>query len=351
MKKHLLLPAVLSFLVFSTLLACGVGLKTTPFSCSGDALSPKDAGSENKGYSAGAGTLTTSPIAIASISVITPLGNLNPASGHYFPTDHIYLQLVTSTAGSTTVVAAANATVYSVAQHDTGDYKVIFQMDKSFYYYYDHITPSAGITEGASVTAGQTVGTNSGDAAAVDLGIVNYNVNRSFIDKCLFNTSIHADAPIPYFTAAVSAQLYALVPASASSNKDGSIDYDIKDKLMGPWIFEEATGDSAIGSSDDLAFGHDPYFPASPRVSIGGRLSPSGLYGVQSGAPDFSTVSTGSGVVNYTLYSAVPSSAPSATASGQLIVQMVTGGRIKVEAFSSTSGTPSFDGGALYYQR
>src|SRR5437762_2596364 len=78
-------------------------------------------------------------------------------------------------AGANTVSAAAAGTVIKLYQPDGKDWKIVIQVDKSFYYYYDHVTIVAGLASGASVTAGQALGTNSAFAAAVDFGVYNFN--------------------------------------------------------------------------------------------------------------------------------------------------------------------------------
>src|SRR5436190_10759932 len=115
--------------------------------CGGDSVGPSSgadpcdvlgfSGSANAAFSA-AGTFTVSPIATASIASIVPLGNLNPPI-HVYPTDHLYILPMSAAAGANSVSAAAAGTVERLYQPGGADWKLLVKVDRSFYYYYDHI--------------------------------------------------------------------------------------------------------------------------------------------------------------------------------------------------------------------
>lgn len=307
-------------------------------------------GAANSAYSA-AGVMTVSPIPLASIASIIPLGNLN-APIHVYPTDHMYILPMNPTAGANTVVAAAAGKILQLYQPSGADWKVLIKLDTSFYYYYDHITPEAGLAVGQPITAGQTVGTNSGQAAAVDFGVYNFNNPplTGILNACSLEASGQADSPLKYFSGTLQSSLYAKVNTSGAATKDGKIDYDQDGKLVGNWVL---TGHKPVESPDyQLAFTHNVLTHAL-RVSMGKQLGGGGTFGIQSGAADFATITTASGQVNYQLFStgSGDSSQPSTTQFGVLAVQMLANSQVKVEVFPGAGTIGVFDGGAVTYVR
>src|SRR5438034_7194097 len=152
--------------------ACGGGGGGGGPSNTSDPCEVASLGSANAAFSA-AGIFNVSPILIGAISFITPLGNLNPPNAHVYPTDHMFLLPTNTAAGANVVSAAAAGKIVQLFQPAGagGDWKMVVQVDSSFVYYYDHITPAGGVAVGSTLNAGQAVGTNSGAAAAVDFGV------------------------------------------------------------------------------------------------------------------------------------------------------------------------------------
>src|SRR4051812_9379080 len=313
-------------------LGCGKSGETTD---PGHTADPCDvlgfSGSANPGFST-AGVFTASPMALSAISFVTPLGNLNPPI-HVYPTDHIYLIPVSSVAGANPIAAAAAGTVINMYQPSGTDWKIMIKVDRSFYYYYDHVTPASGVSTGSAVTAGQIIGTNSGNASAVDFGLYNFNNPplAGILNACVLRGVAQVDAPLKYFAGALQSSLYAKVSVSGAATKDGRIDYDESGKLVGNWVI---TGKNPQSSpADDLAFTYNVSSHAL-RVSAGSSLSGGGSWAVQTGAPDFATITQASGQVNYRLYPTIGGdSSPPGTEFGVLAVQVISATRIKVEVF------------------
>lgn len=305
-------------------------------------------GSANGGFTATQGTFTVSPVPTAHITSILPLGNLNPP-GHTYPSDHIYLVLDNSSANAVNVYAAAAGTVTNIDQPSNASHRIFIQVDRSFTYYYDHINIANGVGVGSTVTAGELIGTNAGDAAAVDFGVWNFNKTLSgLLDSCIAEYDEHTDAPLEYYSGALRTTLYGLVtPASA----DGKIDYDISGKLSGDWV-QNTSANALNDTSKQLAFVYEPRNPSLMRIVIGGTLTSASIYGVQGGATDFGSVTPASGQINYRLYLVDGSGNASGSQSALLAVSMNSNTGIQVEFFAgNVSGSASFDGSAQTYVR
>ncbi|HEY6220376.1 MAG TPA: peptidoglycan DD-metalloendopeptidase family protein [Gemmatimonadaceae bacterium] len=312
----------------------------------------KEPGSPNATFSS-AGVFTVSPIAVGSISSIIPLGNLNPPN-HVYPTDHIYIIPVNAATGANAVSAAAAGTVLELYQPDASDWKVLIKVDKSFYYYYDHITPISGLSIGQSVTAGQVIGTNAGQgAAAIDFGVYNFNNApvSGILNTCALKAESFVDAPLKYYSGTLQTSLYGKVNTANNVSKDGKFDYDQAGKLTGNWIL---SGHQPGASTQyALAFVYN-VVDRSMRVSAGSLLGGGGTFGVQAALNDWSFFNTGSGQVNIRLYptSQGDQGAPSTTQFGVLAVQMVSANQIKVEMFvGNTTGNAAFTANAQLYER
>src|ERR1041385_4007869 len=311
----------------------------------------KQPGSPNATFSS-VGVFTVSPIAVGSISSIIPLGNLNPPN-HVYPTDHIYIVPVSAAAGANAVSAAAAGTVLDLYQPDGTDWKILIKLDKSFYYYYDHITPISGLSIGQSVTAGQVLGTNSGRGAAVDFGVYNFNNApvAGILNTCALKAESIVDAPLKYYSGTLQTSLYAKVNVAAGVSKDGKFDYDQAGKLTGNWTL--SGHQPGAETQYALAFVYN-VVDRSMRVSAGSLLGGGGTFGVQAALNDWSFFNTGSGQVNIRLYptSQGDQGAPSTSQFGVLAVQMISANQIKVEMFlGNTPGVAAFTSNAQLYER
>jgi len=338
----------------------GAGLAALLVACGKDAAGPSGGadpcdvlgftGQANAQFSA-TGAFTVSPIASSAISFIIPLGNLNPPN-HVYPTDHMYIIPTNTASGANPVLAATGGTVKTLYKPAGTDSKVIVQVDKSFYYYYDHITPVAGLAEGNQVSAGQTLGSNSGLAAAIDFGVLNFNNQplAGILNACAAQGQKYADSPLKYYSGATQQTLYGKVTVSGGATKDGKIDYDESGKLVGNWVL---SGSNPLSSPDKgLAFAYN-VLNHGLRISMGSSLSGGGAFAVQAGAADFNTVTQATGQVNYRLYpTGSGDSAPPGAEYGVLAVQVMSATRIKVQLFvGNLTGSGTFDSNALTYDR
>ncbi len=301
-------------------------------------------GSPNSGFSASAGLFTYSPLDVnTEINTIAPLGNLI-APGHVFPSDHIYLYMQGSTAaGAHNVIAPADGNVVGITtlNHPGGfvDYTLYVAVDRSFWWFVGHVQPAPGITVGSTITAGDVVATNSGWSTAVDFGVYNWNQssNPGVLDDCIQNADGMTDAPLSFYQGALRTALYNRV--NSASTPDGTIGLDVAGELVGFWTQEGNA--NPLDQNFDVTFGYQIVAPGIAQIASGGTGLPQGDYTVGVSDPDFRAVTPSSGVVTYHL---------SGSASGVLLVQLVSAGRLKLEFFPG-AGSASFDSNAVYFVR
>lgn len=347
MKTIKFLAALVTFLFLP---GCGGG-GSTPATTSTTNFS-----SYSSSLPSGTLTLKVSPVDVNNVVSVYPLGNLNPP-GHIIPSDHIYLYHNDLT-GKYPVYAPADGVVEFVI-HPQNDYKIYVDATKTFSYYLDHVILTASLKAGDSVYAGEILGTTSTQSGAVDLGVVNADLTLSFSNPSRYPyQTLHTDAPLKYFNEPLKTQLYAKVTRQ-SIDKDGKIDFDVAGKLVGNWYLQGLAADPQSsggqgGWDKQIAFVYDPIYPAKIRISIGGVLSMTGVYGVQDTANDPANVSVSSGKVSYQLYGFDPNNKGqnSPGQQGLLIVQMTDDNTVKVETFKgSADATAEFDSGAQTYVR
>jgi hypothetical protein len=320
-----------TFVLISVVVACGGGSK-----------GPADPTIVDNGT--GTFAFQVSPVALAQIRFIVPLGNLNPP-GHTTPTDHIYFYFADPGASESPVArrtdffAPANGTVTSVIDNGVGaDRKIMFCGTTKVSYYIDHLIPTVMLTNGTQVKAGDRLGT-TGSSFGIDLGITNQDVTLTG----LLNLSRypageeHTDAPVKYFTDPLRGQLYAKV-RRLGPDLDGRFDYDVAGRLSGNWF----------GDADQapLSFAYDTYDPALVRIatSSGLALAPA-VFEIAAADPAPRDVSVASGLVTYSL-------ARGGAPVGHMLVQMLDDQRIRVEVFApATMPATAFTGSAKVFVR
>jgi len=290
----------------------------------------------------------------AVVDFILPLGNLNPP-GHTLPTDHIYFYVGFTRPQNrgVTVVAPGEGTVQGIFRN-ASDAKLFVRVNATFAYYVDHVVLDADIREGIRLAAGQRLGTSGLNSFGVDLGVTNASRTLSFITPARYSgDTLNADAPLKYYDEPLRGELYAMVRRDGA-DKDGKIDFDVAGHLSGNWFHESlAMSESTqpAGWPRHLAFVYDNVQPSQPRISIGGTLSLAGVFAVDPADPPFEAVGPESGLVRYTLRVGGLLGAPAGAATGTLLVQMLDGSRIRVEALSGANPSGAFSSAAQVYVR
>ncbi len=283
-----------------------------------------------------------SPLDEADIRFIVPLGNLNPP-GHTFPSDHIYFYNRIPPAPATTpapVYAPGDGTVQFILA--SGVESQIGVRAGRFIYYLDHIVLDATVRIGATLTAGQRIGETGSVAYGIDLGVINESKNVPFINPLRYpGTTVHGDAPLPYFDEPLRGRLYSRVQR-IGPDLDGRFDFDEAGKLVGNWFLEGTPVTESANSSAwsrHLAFVYDNYDASRVRVAIGGSLPMIGVFAVSGNGPDPRTITPASGKVTYRLLMAGGAGDAAGSQRGVLAVQMLDASTLSVDVVDSTTAS------------
>ncbi|MGE3959480.1 MAG: hypothetical protein AB7H96_22390 [Vicinamibacterales bacterium] len=283
-----------------------------------------------------------SPVAEDDLRFIVPLGNLNPP-GHTFPTDHIYFynRLPNAPPGAPVPVYAPGDGVVQFILGNGAESQVGVRTGR-FIYYLDHVVLDAAIRTGVSVTAGQRIGTTGSSSYAVDLGVINELKTVTFINPLRYpGTTLHGDAPLPYFEEPLRSRLYARVQR-LGADRDGRFDYDEAGRLVGNWFLEGTpVTESATATAwpRHLAFVYDNYDPSRVRVAIGGTLPVVGAFAVDGNGPDPRVVTPATGKVTYRLLYAGGAGDAPGPQRALLAVQMIDAMTIVVDVADSATAT------------
>ncbi|MGH7616578.1 MAG: hypothetical protein ACREPM_05060 [Gemmatimonadaceae bacterium] len=305
----------------------------------------------------GVAQFSVMPVAIAKGLTLTALGSLNPP-GHVLPTDHVYfydwdLATGADSAEDRAVFMPTTATVIQVILPTGTDTKVVFRATQNFFFYFDHLLPSAPFTVGQTIPVGTQIGT-TGVGVTLDLGAFDESVTHSgFVnpDRYGVQTKYYV-SPWKYFTPELQAQIYTHVyRAPSAPDKDGRIDFGVAGTLAGDWFLPGMPADSSwqpYGWTRSISFAYDYYDPTQVRVSIGGTVGAPGVWGIDVSAPQPDAVTPASGVVAYRLYGIFDKH----PLYGLMLVQMTDASTVKAEIFpGSTATTASFDAQAVTFIR
>lgn len=299
---------------------------------------------------------SVSPLDLDQIREIIPLGNLNPAGGHVFPTDHIYFDY--GHKPGLAVLAPAAGTVRAIRDQLRGDLKIEIQVDANLAFYLAHLELESGVVVGSKLTAGQKLGRTSGKSM-LDLGASDVRIHLAGLanPSRYPPSTIQCISPLALFAEPLRTLLYAKVTRKGE-DKDGRIDLDIPGRLVGNWFQESlpakdsSRGDQAFWAKQ-LSFAYDVHEPKDVRVSIGGTIAPAGLYAVDSGALDPAQVRVETGFVKYRLVRIGARGSDLLNLdSGLLLVRLLDEHKLKVEYFAgSLDDVKDFDQQASVYER
>jgi hypothetical protein len=280
--------------------------------------------------------------------------------GHVLPTDHVYLNFVEPTGSLTVdcsprnVYAAGSGVVNFVLQTEAaGDTKVMVQMTRTFYYYYDHVVPLPGIKVGSKVSAGDKIATTTGRCPSIDLGVYDLDVDPpGFLNPARYGEiGAHPASPYKYFSEALRVAYHAKVRLleGVPVDKDGKVDWGVPGRLAGDWFHTSLpVNQSAAGPdgwSKTISFAYD-WYDRSPKISIGGTIVGPMILTIGKADTDPAQVSTASGLLSYR-----DTPTGQQNRAGWVLVQMLSDDRIKIEYFSGDTRPLAFSSAAQEYIR
>ena len=288
---------------------------------------------------------TVSPVDLNDLIYIVPIGKMQPW-GHTLPTDHAYLYHYDGNgiAPSVPVYAPAGGRIDAM-----NGGRIDVRVDAVYSYWIGPVVYANGIAVGAEIAAGTLLGTH-GTFPALDFAVMKTTQQLNFVNPLRYSPeTLYCDGPMQYFEGPVRSAILAKVRRSGGQI-DGKIDYDVAGTLSGNWYAEDLpVAESARGGEEyygvrKLSFARDVTSPDEPRISVGG-LGLTGLYAVDADAPAFTNITPASGLVVFRLLNpAAPGQPPSTTQIGWLLLQMLDGTHLRVEAVGITISQPSAAG-------
>ena len=344
--------------------------------------------------------LGTSPMRPEDFRFIIPYGAM--IGGHVTPIDHQYFSPAEfdSPRDAYDVVAMANATIVGITSRTNSrgtEYRLVFSMSCTLFYYYDLLTSLAPDIQKAydaqriniPVEEGQLIGRIGGQT--LDFAVWDMDVRLGFIVPEHYageSWKIHTADPLDYYTDEFRAFILSRYVRTAEP-VSGKIDYDIDGRAAGNW-FEEGTdgyGGGGVGSEyyrGHLSLSYDAFDPSSIVFSVGSypgldeRASPSNWpmmflmqFGVKGNSPDPKDISVDTGLVRYelvqkdwadaagnywgrmTLITGVLAKNHEDRLWGTALVQMLADRRLKAEVFPGKAAqqVTGFSEQAVVYER
>lgn len=297
----------------------------------------------------GAVVFTQSPVDTSFIKIVTPLGNVNPP-GHTFPTNHIYFYIKGITPVEVYSIAGGEVTL--VQYHEgSDDNNILIEFSGTCQYYYDHVSNVPdNITAGNQIEPGILIGYSNPLVAALDLGVIDYEITRSFLEPNRYlENFLNCGDPYLYFTDSVRNLLYEKNPRTVEP-RGGKIDFDIDGRLSGNW-FLKGTPIHILNATHEymetqLCFVYDKWDPHKIIIAAGGTLSLSPfLSTVTDNSPDPQYVTPASGKVKYEFNSY--------GVNGTILVEMTDNREVKVEVFPGLArdDVSNFTANAKFYTR
>lgn len=330
--------------------------------------------------------LTVPLVPIGNISIISPLGNLNPPP-HTFPTDHIYLYMSIPAP----ISAPSAIVVTSVGlQHRTGggqpsvdDYDVTFYPCADVRMWLGHVanlfpkfSAKVGALDGScnalyqtggftyqqcrkavniTMAAGEAIGMS---AASLDVQARDRRVTLSYVNPTRLSDPIgefgdkHTACPIDYFDASLAELLRSKLgpPGQIRTTPPvcGTVMQDVPNTAAGRWFHPSSP---TFPEDPHLALAHDNILPSLGAFSVGTSIPslPSTVY-------TFTPASTGRVNRDFQFVTTIGEiECYNVSRNQRVLLQLVSASRIRVEGIGpGVCGEPStwmFGAGAVDFDR
>lgn len=262
--------------------------------------------------------LTHLPMREQDFSILIPYGLV--VGGHVTPIDHQYFSpaAYNSPRDAYPVYAMADATITDIQPrtNERGiEYRFVFTVSCTSFYYYDLVTSLAGKVKQAydkhqfnlPIKAGEQVGYIGGQT--LDFAVWDTEKPLTgFINPASYDGEawkIYTADPYPFYTPALRALLTERNPRIVKPIA-GKIDYDIDGKLVGNWFVVGSGGYGGTGPRDGywkthLSIAPDLYDPTHFIISIGDFGGEAKQFVDANNSPNPATVGISSSLVKYDL--------------------------------------------------
>jgi hypothetical protein len=303
---------------------------------------------------------SVSPIPLDKIARISPLGSNNKI----FPVAHTYWStcdrafvlptnrpcvrepLSVSAPGGGVIRALAPGDGYISVEGPPG---LIFTMS--------HVTPEPSLTVGAEVTAGQVIATMF-QLDNFDFGVINYGITHDVIVPERYpEPSLHGQHPIEQFSEPLRSQLLGRIPAV--SDPLGRLAYDVAGTASGGWFREGSPKTNAVFEAANLGvqlwLGRYVERNETRILTVGDfwpGMTQQWLHVVDAAAPSWEEITEARGAVSIKLWNIDTEGRPNPSfPMGTLLVEVLSGNRLRVEWFDTHAPVAAFTTAARLYER
>jgi hypothetical protein len=213
------------------------------------------------------------------------------------------------------------------------------------------------------VKAGDTLGF-VGPHAAMDFSVTDFSLDLHFLNPSRYpGDHIYAADIFEYYQQPVLGQMLAIT-LRQEMPRGGKIDYDMPGRIVGNWFLEGTTSFTQWSRQLAIVYHHIygsriTIADGSPMLDVPGIEGPGrpDVYWVKGNAPLPETIGVDDGIVKYTLIFGKDPNSPfeyieeDQPVQGELLVEMVDDGRIRVEFFKGTTAPAAFTSAAKIYVR
>ena len=273
--------------------------------------------------------LSVSPMKPEDFSMIIPYGLM--IGGHVTPIDHQYFSptIFDSPRDTYEVRAMADSRIVTIQPRTDKrgtEYRMVFTVSCTFFYYYDLVTSLAPDIKAAYDAAGGGTMQNRDVDIPVKAGQVIGRIGGQTLDFAVWDTTkkltgfivpehyneepwkLYTVDPLDYYTEELKALALSKY-ARTTPPISGKIDYDVDGRLIGNWFLKGTDGYRGLKATDmehysktHLAFAPDHMDPSRFIVSMGEDfLGRENQYMDVDNAPDPASLSVESGLVTFDL--------------------------------------------------
>ena len=301
---------------------------------------------------------TVSPVPIETLGRITALGFNN----NVLPTDHTYWETCESWVSMRLELpchlerqplrAPGDGTVRSLDPAEDGYIEI--EGPPGLVWTFGHVTPSAGLSPGAQVTAGQVVARMFYEQG-FDFGLTNYGVEHRYIVPAHYSDQgLHGQHPVAQFPPTLRTEL--LTRMNPTGPELGRLSYDSAGTASGTWVTAGSGPIYFTNLNQDrvLWLGRWTERPDT-RVASFGEIWPgmeNRIVATDPAAPAWEEIEAGSGPVALRLWHLNAGARPNLSwSAGTLLVEVLDELTLRVEWFSSHDDPPGFTTSARTFER
>lgn len=254
-------------------------------------------------------------------------------------------------------IRAPTSGVVWAVEH-AADGQITIEGPPGLYANFSHVTPTAGLTVGDSVRAGDQIARMFTDVT-FDFGVTNFGrTKHAFVRQARYGDGyLYAQNPIELYPEPLRSRLQARVNMTPTGNTLGKLNFDVAGTAQGNWFrlgtpLEESLvpihGDSVLFLGRLLERNDQPILVAE------GLDYPAG-YGVVApdpSAPIWSSITQANGLLWIKLWEIGPDGLPRFDSpQGSILLQVLAADRLKLEWFNTHDPVAAFTAGAWTYER